>query len=589
MRGRRLLWQFFFAYTAIGVAAMLAAGFFAARTARNVYLDDVWASLERGAEAVQEMVVEESAGQEAIQARCQKLGRLLGMRLTLIAADGKVLGDSEEDPRHMENHGDRPEIIAALAEGVGRSTRPSPTQHEERIYVAVRSADARSPVAVLRTSVPVRTLAATLDTVYREIAVACIALAALVALMSLWASRRILRPLEQIRAGAGRLAGGDLQHRLRIHDTSEIASLAESLNHMASQLEDRMRSLVRQENELEAILSSMEEGVLAVDDGSVILNLNEAAARMLGAPPESLRGRLVHEAVRRSDMLQFLEAALAGASPVESDLQWLGQSDRWFHAHGTALHDADGRKIGALVVLHDVTRLRHLENMRRDFVANVSHELRTPITSIQGFVETVLDGPLDDKEETRRHLKIVLRQAHRLSAIIDDLLSLSYIERGAEAHTIPLEDSPVLDVLRSAVELCEKKAGDKQVTITVKCPDALRAQINAPLLEQAVMNLVDNAIKYSQPGAVVCVEADQEAAGLVIRVCDQGCGIAPQHLPRLFERFYRADKARSRELGGTGLGLAIVKHIAAAHRGTVHVESTLGKGSTFWIRLPATA
>jgi two-component system phosphate regulon sensor histidine kinase PhoR len=433
----------------------------------------------------------------------------------------------------------------------------------------------------------VRTLAGTLHAGYRQIAVATLILASLVVLLSYWASRRILRPLEQIRAGADRLAHGELQHRLRIHDASEIAVLAESLNQMAEQADQRIRTLVRQENELEAILSSMEEGVLAVDNASIIINVNEACARMLGAPAESLRGRLVHEAVRRADLIEFLEATLAGNTPCEADLQWLAEPDRWFHANSTALYDADGRKIGAVVVLHDVTRLRHLENVRRDFVANVSHELRTPITSIQGFVETVLDESLEDKEAAMRHLRIVLRQAQRLSSIIDDLLSLSYIERGAEAHSIPVENASLAEVLRSALEMCEKKAADKQITLSAKCPNDLSAQLNGPLLEQAVMNLVDNAIKYSSAGAKVCVEAEREASGVVIRVRDQGCGIAPQHLPRLFERFYRVDKARSRELGGTGLGLAIVKHIVAAHRGTVHVESTLGKGSTFFIHLPA--
>jgi two-component system, OmpR family, phosphate regulon sensor histidine kinase PhoR len=592
MSRRNLLWQFFFAYTAIGVAAMLVAGFFAARTARNVYLDDVWANLERGANNVAEVLADPPdmpSDREVIQPLCRHLGHLLGMRVTVVAADGTVLGDSEEDPERMENHRGRQEIGEALEGNVGRAIRPSPTQHEERVYAAVAMQDKKPSPLVVRTSVPVRTLAGTLHAAYLHIALACAGLAVIVAAASYWASRRILRPLEQIRAGADRLAHGELQHRLRIHDATEIAVLAESLNQMAEQLDQRIRTVVRQENELEAILSSMEEGVLAVDNASTIINVNEACARMLGAPAESLRGRLVHEAVRRTDLIEFIASTLAGSTPREADLQWLAEPDRWFHANSTALYDADRRKIGALVVLHDVTRLRHLENVRRDFVANVSHELRTPITSIQGFVETVLDESLEDKEAALRHLKIVLRQAERLSSIIDDLLSLSYIERGADAHAIPVENAPLGEVLRSALEMCEKKAVDKQMTLSAKCPEDLMAPINGPLLEQAVMNLVDNAIKYSPAGAAVCVEAEREASDVVIRVRDQGCGIGPQHLPRLFERFYRVDKARSRELGGTGLGLSIVKHIVAAHRGTVHVESTLGKGSTFVIRLPAPA
>ena len=239
-----------------------------------------------------------------------------------------------------------------------------------------------------------------------------------------------------------------------------------------------------------------------------------------------------------------------------------------------------------LVVLHDNTRLRHLEEVRRDFVANVSHELRTPITSIKGFIETLVDGAFEDKENAHRFLQIMLRQVNRLDAIICDLLMLSRIERGSEEQRIELSPESIRGVLQAAIEMCEKKAVEKAVDVELICPNELTGEINAALLEQAVVNLLDNAVKCSNPEAAVEVSAACEGAELVIRVKDQGCGIDAQHLPRLFERFYRVDKARSRELGGTGLGLAIVRHIALAHRGSVSVESTVGVGSTFCLRLP---
>jgi two-component system phosphate regulon sensor histidine kinase PhoR len=257
-------------------------------------------------------------------------------------------------------------------------------------------------------------------------------------------------------------------------------------------------------------------------------------------------------------------------------------------AHGTALSDSQRGKIGVLIVLHDVTRLRHLEEVRCDFVANVSHELRTPITSIKGFIETLLDGALEDKDNAGRFLQIMLRQVNRLDAIISDLLALSRIEKGAEEQMIEFAPDSIGGVLRAAVEMCEKKAADKGVNIDLACPDDLVGEINAALVEQAVINLLDNAIKYSESGSAVEISAGREGTELVIRVKDRGCGIEGRHLPRLFERFYRVDKARSRELGGTGLGLAIVKHIALAHRGSVSVESTVGVGSTFTLRLPLT-
>ena len=285
--------------------------------------------------------------------------------------------------------------------------------------------------------------------------------------------------------------------------------------------------------------------------------------------------------------MDFVEAAISSDVPTEREIQIRGAEDRWLHAHSMALCDAQRHKIGSLVVLHEVTRLKRLESVRRDFVANVSHELRTPITSIKGFVETLLDGALADQENASRFLEIVLRQVNRLEAIITDLLILSRVERATGEPISRLDTANVREPLKAAVEMCEKKAGDKQIRIELDCDPGLRAEINAPLLEQAVVNLVDNAVKYSEQGKSVRVSCEQHNGQLLIRVQDEGCGIEPKHLPRLFERFYRVDQARSRELGGTGLGLAIVKHIAIAHGGEVDVQSTVGTGSTFSIKIPA--
>jgi two-component system phosphate regulon sensor histidine kinase PhoR len=280
------------------------------------------------------------------------------------------------------------------------------------------------------------------------------------------------------------------------------------------------------------------------------------------------------------------QAVLAGEAPVERDVQLGPLADTWLQVRASGLRGPDGARIGALLVLDNVTRLRKLETMRRDFVANVSHELKTPITSIKGFVETLLHEQLEDKDNSLRFLGIILRQVNRLDAIIGDLLMLSRLERGSEEQTIQIQCESLAEVLCAAVEMCEKKAADKSMRLDLECPADLQAEINAPLLEQAVTNLIDNAIKYSGAGAAVRIAASHEGHAVVICVQDQGCGIEPVHLPRLFERFYRVDRARSRELGGTGLGLAIVKHIVAAHRGSVRVESTVGRGSTFFISLP---
>jgi two-component system phosphate regulon sensor histidine kinase PhoR len=356
---------------------------------------------------------------------------------------------------------------------------------------------------------------------------------------------------------------------------------------MAGELDQRMETILRQEHEHQAVLASMAEGVLAVDDSGTVLSLNDMAAGLLGLDAEQTRGRIVHEVIRQSNLLAFVEKALASREPIEEDLEATGPDRHWLHVHGTVLQDGQQRKIGALIVLHDVSRIRHLEKIRRDFVANVSHELKTPITSIKGFVETLLHEQLEDHETSLRFLGIILRQVNRLDAIIEDLLMLSRLERGSEEQAIQLQRESLVEVLQAAVQMCEQKAAEKQIRLELDCPADLQADINAPLLEQAVTNLIDNAVKYSGAEATVRVGAAGEGSAVVIRVQDHGCGIEAVHLPRLFERFYRVDRARSREMGGTGLGLAIVKHIVAAHRGTVTVESTVGQGSTFYIRLPA--
>jgi two-component system phosphate regulon sensor histidine kinase PhoR len=260
--------------------------------------------------------------------------------------------------------------------------------------------------------------------------------------------------------------------------------------------------------------------------------------------------------------------------------------ERFLNGHGTVLRDPNEKQIGALIVLNDITRLRKLENIRREFVANVSHELRTPVTAIKGFVETLLDGKVEDSVEEERFLNIINKHTARLESIIEDLLNLSKIEREDERDEIILTEGEIIDVLSNAIEMCQDKADAKRIEIILFCPEDTIAKMDAQLLEQAMINLLDNAIKYSEQGSSISIKASQTEDELIIRVLDQGCGIDKKHLPRLFERFYRVDKARSRKLGGTGLGLAIVKHISQAHGGSVSVESIPGKGSTFRIHLP---
>jgi two-component system phosphate regulon sensor histidine kinase PhoR len=401
-------------------------------------------------------------------------------------------------------------------------------------------------------------------------------------------ARRAAGPVLELRHAATQLAAGRVDAPLPATGLTELADIARAFGLLREQLVESGLTIGRQGSQQQAVLGSMIEGVLAIDARQRVLGINRAAADLLGVDLERIIGRPLHEVVRNPDLRRFALLAIDCREPVEDDLVLHGLRDRTIRLRGTALRDASGEG-GAVIVLIDVTDMQRLENVRRDFVANVSHELKTPVASIKGFVETLLDGAAEDPTDARRFLEIIARQADRLAAIIEDLLSLSRIEQAEGAGDLPRERIAVGGLLAAVTADCGPRAGDRSVAIEAECPGELVADVNSPLVEQALINLVDNAIKHSEPGRTIRLVAAAAGPDLVIRVQDEGCGIEPEHLPRLFERFYRVDRARSRQQGGTGLGLAIVKHIVQAHGGTVDVESTPGTGTTFTVRLPLEA
>ena len=389
---------------------------------------------------------------------------------------------------------------------------------------------------------------------------------------------------------ARRLAEGELSLRVGVEGPRPLASLAGSLNRMAAQLEDRFETVVRQRNELSAVLSSMIEGVIAVDREERILSVNQAAAELLGLDAEACIGRPMAVVVRNVALQAFVDRTAERGTSLKEEITLNRAADgvnerRIFEAQSALLRDGEGREIGAVLVLHDVTRLRRLEAVRRDFVANVSHEIKTPVSTIKAAVETLADDPAHDAD-ARKFLEMIARQSDRLAAIVDDLLSLARLEQEGEQIRAERKPHRVAPVLASALEVCQPQAEQKRIAVETACDGELVAPLNAPLFEQAVTNLVDNAIKYSAEETRIEVRATPQDDELVISVSDQGRGIEPEHLPRIFERFYRTDRARSRALGGTGLGLSIVKHVAQAHGGWVAVDSEPGRGSTFRIHLP---
>jgi two-component system phosphate regulon sensor histidine kinase PhoR len=526
---------------------------------------------------------------DAIDSLARNLSRHTNSRLTVVDPSGRVMADSHEDPSAMDNHGDRPEIIDAMEGDTGVATRFSATLERTMLYVAIPISYGNAEKAVLRLSLPVVSISDALSATFTKIIGAALFVAFLSVLISIGLSRRLSYPLEQLKHGAERFAAGDLSTRLPAHGTAETAQLAAAMNAMAQQLDERIRMITHQRNQQNAILTSMVEGVMAIDLDEHIIMANNAAGRMLGKKPEEMENRWIQEAIRDSEIQRFVKLLLRTRQPGETEIETLpgAVEEQTLQVHGTVLHGSHGDIIGVLVVLHDVTRLKRLEIIRRDFVANVSHELRTPLTSIKGFVETLLDGAMENKSERERFLGIIATHVNRLNAIIGDLLTLSRLEKDNNSERVTLESVNLDPIVKEAVDVCSAKAQEQDISLVINGHQGLSASLNSSLFEQALINLIDNAVKYSQRHATVSVACNAGSDGISVSVTDNGPGIAPEHLPRLFERFYRIDKARSRKLGGTGLGLAIVKHIMNVHYGAVTVESQIGRGSTFSLHLPS--
>ncbi len=606
MKPKKLIWQIYPATVIAVLAAIIAVTWYGSVVFQKFYLHEAEIDLEARANLIKLRVRDylTASDYRDLRAFCTDAGRESHTRITIIDRSGVVLADSNEDPAKMENHSTRPEIVVAYSGRRGRSLRYSRTLSQKMLYIAIplnghydlNAANRPHPKVhtVIRMSVPVTSLDQTILGLQLRVVVGCLFVVFGAALVMLFISRNISRPLEEMTRSAEQFARGDFNLRMtpRLRRTSslEVTALATSMDRMAEVLDDKIKTIVTHRNQLEAVFSSMVESVIAIDSDERVISINTAAARLFGIGRQAAQGKVVQEIIRHSHLQEQIQKILATRESLEEEIvlqeKW---GDRYLQTNVVPLYDGKGESVGVLIVMNDVTSLRRLERVRRDFVANVSHELRTPITSIRGYVETLLDGALDNREDSTRFLEVVLRQSERLSAIIEDLLALSRIEQGTSDGSISMEEGLLVHVLEAAVQTCQVNADQQGVALTLECPEGLLVMMNDTLLEQAVVNLLVNAIRYSRAGQTVAVRAalqkTTDQSQVLISVKDTGCGIAPEHQPRLFERFYRSDKARSRQQGGTGLGLAIVKHIVQAHNGTVDVKSELGKGSEFTIAL----
>jgi two-component system phosphate regulon sensor histidine kinase PhoR len=516
-----------------------------------------------------------------------------GARVTLITPDGRVVGESERSPEDwsaMENHGGRPEVKAALAGRVGRDLRRSATVDAPLLYIALPVRDGGRIVGVLRLALPLAAVTASYATLH-QVMLAGGLVALIVALgIGIFVAGRVTRPVVEMQAIARRMSEGNFSVRAPTRSIDEIGTLGRSLNVMAARLREKIQDLEQEQGKVTAILDGMVEGVIAVDGHEHIMLMNERARAIFSLGAGGGERKPFLEVIRNADLHQaFRESREAPEGAVlRREVRVPGPVERVLQVHAVPLRLA-GNELGLVMVLHDVTELRRLEQVRTEFVANVSHELRTPLTAIRGYLETLLTGALEEPGNARKFLEIVFRHTERLGRLIDDLTDLSNIELGKV--TLRLEPTRLGDVVESALGIIRPKAESGRVRIAAEVPAGLpTVQADRDRLAQILINLVDNAVKYTAPGGTVRVRAVEAGDRMIeIAVCDTGIGIPAADLPRVTERFYRVDKARSQELGGTGLGLAIVKHLVLAHGGELKIESEPGKGTTVRVTLPVSA
>jgi two-component system phosphate regulon sensor histidine kinase PhoR len=584
-----LFWKLGFAFFALLIAVLLPVDFYAERALRRDYERNGFEQL--AAIAHMSLAHPPQALTPTLNAPVD-IGHLRdwvaqtassGVRVTVITSDGQVLADSQSDPSTMENHAERPEIRDALANGDGRSIRRSVTVGRDLLYYAVRLPVAGGPPVILRFASPLQTLTEELSDFRKRLWLASLVMLLVTGAASLLISRSFSDRVERLRNFSDRVAEGDFRPLEANRSGDAMDALGVSLNQTASRLDRTIRTLTEERNLSSAILASMVEGVAVVNASERLLFANPGFAEILDldVPPQS--GRALVEVVRQTELLEAVRQVLRGEPRVEAEIVTGTLRQRFFAVTVAAVSAAETS--GAVIVLHDITDLRKLERVRRDFVANVSHEFKTPLTAIQGFAETLLAGAIDDAQNRVRFLEIILEHSQRLARLTDDLLRLSQMD--ADRLGLEIQGVGVSQFVESCVETARRPAAERDLRISVNLSNRLPdIAADRRRLAEVLQNLLDNAIQYTPPGGQIMLSASANGSEVTFTVSDTGIGIPQTDQPRIFERFYRVDVARSREVGGTGLGLAIAKHLVEVHGGRIWVESEVGQGSQFHFTVP---
>jgi len=575
-------WRIAVPYVILAVLAMAGLAVYLSDLVRNAHLADLEAQLTAEAQLLGETLaapLAQGKPGEIFDAQARHYADLLGVRVTIIATDGTVLGESHEDRLRMDNHLYRPEVQEALANGQGSSIRFSQTVRYEMMYVAVPVTAEGRETGIVRVALPLRQIEANLSRLRRAVLSATVVTSLIAVLLALLIAERTSRPLRQLTHMAERMAEGDLSARLLSRTRDEVGLLSDAFNRMAGQLQEKMTTLDRERSRLAAVLTHMADGVVITDaEGQVVL-INPAAARLLGTTEKSALEASFARVVRDHQLIELWKRCReTGAEEMEA--VEVDHHGPFLQAIVTPL--LEGERQGFMVILQDLTQIRRLETVRRDFISNLSHELRTPLASLKALVETLRDGALQDPPAAKRFLDRIEAEVDALTQMVQELLELSRIESGqAPFHPAPVA---VGDLVLPVIERLRPQADRTSLRLTVEVPPDLPPVLADPeRVQQVVTNLVHNAIKFTPSGGEVTITAARSGQEMVISVNDTGVGISAEDLPRIFERFYKADRARSG--GGTGLGLAIAKHIVKAHGGRIWAESIEGQGSTFFFTL----
>lgn len=518
-----------------------------------------------------------------VQAEVVRMGQRTETRITLVAPDGIVVADSDEDPAVMDNHGTRPEIVASRTNPYGVSRRFSRTVQQSLLYVAITIREGDEVVGTVRTSIPLVDVDAQLAALRNTIALGA-TLGILSALaVGLFVARRITAPVAQMTQVAEALRAGEYDQRIDDIGGDEIGMLGETLNRLADELTERIAVLAEQRAQLGAMIAGLQEAVFAIDESSRLIFHNRAASQTFNFPEEATDASL-WDFVSDPGIAELCDQARAAGSRARREIALIRDGEEIVLDARATSFESEGQQ-GVVVVLHDVSNLRRLERVRTEFVANVSHELKTPLTSIRGYVETLLGGAIHDDTNNLRFLGKIEQQVDRLSALVSDLLSLARIEATEPRST--LEHVDWRSVIEAVVESYREAGKLQDHTCEFEVPEApVFIEGNVEAMTQVLDNLLDNAIKYTPAGGTITVRTYRDSGQAVMEVEDTGIGMSILDRTRIFERFFRADRARSRDTGGTGLGLAIVKHLVQGMGGEIRVASELGKGSRFAVWVP---